>query len=241
MPSTTTGSSPRARGTRLAQGQARLSRRFIPACAGNTRSRAGFRAPRSVHPRVRGEHMIAGAPAARVCGSSPRARGTRREQCAACWRRRFIPACAGNTAAERLGRSDRPVHPRVRGEHSARSASPAARSGSSPRARGTLADAWPRLPMVRFIPACAGNTAPPPGVIRAGAVHPRVRGEHFCTASASRPFRGSSPRARGTPNPHVVGGGAGRFIPACAGNTTLPQFVRFSKTVHPRVRGEHAF
>ena len=31
-----------------------------------------------------------------------------------------------------------------------------------------------------------------------------------------------------------------RFIPACAGNIKTHSQKRFSKTVHPRLRGEHA-
>ena len=50
-----TGSSPRVRGTRSRRRTARGERRFIPACAGNSRPASGRRATGSVHPRVCGE------------------------------------------------------------------------------------------------------------------------------------------------------------------------------------------
>src|SRR4029077_4492190 len=50
---------------------------------------------------------------------------------------------------------------------------------------------------------------------------------------------GSSPRARGTPRPPCVRSLAHRFIPAGAGNTTMPDTAIARATVHPRGRGEH--
>ncbi len=52
-----TGSSPLARGTRLAPWQLDATGRFIPAGAGNTAQRFGGGRPSAVHPRWRGEHM----------------------------------------------------------------------------------------------------------------------------------------------------------------------------------------
>jgi hypothetical protein len=48
----------------------------------------------------------------------------------------------------------------------------------SPRARGNTRRQWLGVGIERFIPACAGNTHPPPGVPTSAAVHPRLRGEH---------------------------------------------------------------
>ena len=150
------GSSPRVRGTPdLHQG----ARRFIPACAGN----AGQRIPvcRPVHPRVCGERVPADAPLVPHSGSSPRVRGTRRPHTPRSRCCRFIPACAGN--AERRSGVPRksPVHPRVCGERPSFGIFTELVAGSSPRVRGTRAQASFARPL-RFIPACAGN-APHPG------------------------------------------------------------------------------
>ena len=53
--------------------------------------------------------------------------------------------------------------------------------------------------LVRFIPACAGNTG---RMQRAGddrSVHPRMRGEHLARLTPDNYDDGSSPHARGTP------------------------------------------
>ena len=70
------GSSPRARGTRDRRGAPGGRHRFIPAGAGNTYQILLALCTITVHPRGRGEHVVAcpNTPARR--GSSPRARGT---------------------------------------------------------------------------------------------------------------------------------------------------------------------
>ena len=70
-------------------------------------------------------------------------------------------------------------------------------------------------------------------------VHPRVCGEHNFLAVPHQTSYGSSPRVRGTlPRPEETGPYY-RFIPACAGNTSLRTRSRTPQTVHPRVCGEH--
>ena len=71
-------SSPRGRGTLLSLPSLRSNPRFIPARAGNS---WGFPHPRaflSVHPRAGGELGISRSRSGRGSGSSPRGRGTRR-------------------------------------------------------------------------------------------------------------------------------------------------------------------
>ena len=51
--------------------------------------------------------------------------------------------------------------------------------------------------------------------------------------------RGSSPLARGTPDIQHGAHDVSRFIPAGAGNTTLPPVFHIRFPVHPRWRGEH--
>ena len=199
------GSSPRTRGTPANPGVDRPGDRFIPAYAGNTRPPWTGTPATSVHPRVRGEHESVKAEPLRGRGSSPRTRGTLRDERLIGGIGRFIPAYAGNTlpahdAGEDVtGSSPRTrgtreligdlefqsaVHPRVRGEH------------LLPDDLVTLLD--------RFIPAYAGNTPSPPAPRSTRAVHPRVRGEHLSKHLDIEQAYGSSPRTRGTLLTHTV-------------------------------------
>ena len=152
------GSSPRVRGTRTTCSWRYRSRRFIPACAGNTLMYGPTFPPKTVHPRVCGEHVSARAGTTNSDGSSPRVRGTRHSVGKRTRTERFIPACAGNTRIVRPLRRPAPVHPRVCGEHEDNLRAEHSIDGSSPRVRGTRVRAtmFPRTPW--FIPACAGNT-----------------------------------------------------------------------------------
>ena len=90
------GSSPRVRGTVDLLPCRSRDERFIPACAGNSIAQGGKPCTKSVHPRVCGEQSChVGSSHTRV-GSSPRVRGTAREDLEVLALDRFIPACAGN-------------------------------------------------------------------------------------------------------------------------------------------------
>ena len=233
------GSSPRVRGTRPTGKGSANSRRFIPACAGNSKSRRLARTPRPVHPRVCGELDQSSSGTPRKGGSSPRVRGTRAggqrgQRCG-----RFIPACAGNSGRAFLQRPTTTVHPRVCGElHQWTDQGPqdgrfipacagnsleglpsaVRRGGSSPRVRGTPRRRWCSSRCCRFIPACAGNSVRPSAKAASTAVHPRVCGE-----LAEHDFEGGRER---------------RFIPACAGNSSFGQPARAQRIgSSPRVRG----
>ena len=74
---TTTGSSPRTRGTLAHITDNPNGKRFIPAHAGNAKDKQGRIFVASVHPRARGERSWAHSRRVRSLGSSPRTRGTR--------------------------------------------------------------------------------------------------------------------------------------------------------------------
>ena len=90
------GSSPHARGTRSDIYNSIMTRRFIPACAGNAVIASYVEVMDSVHPRMRGERAACRFLSNTADGSSPHARGTlpkRQLPVVHAW---FIPACAGN-------------------------------------------------------------------------------------------------------------------------------------------------
>ena len=152
---------------------------------------------------------------------------------------RFIPAWAGNTGERSRISASASVHPRVGGEHAQPSMAELRLIGSSPRGRGTHPDVVVDMSPARFIPAWAGNTPGCGGRHVAGAVHPRVGGEHRSRRSTSRISYGSSPRGRGTPVKSLYDLARSRFIPAWAGNTPRRVIRRVIYAVHPRVGGEH--
>ena len=130
-------------------------------------------------------------------------------------------AGAGGGAAPLDGRRGRVgVYPRRRGEHDSYPPFPFRPAGSSPQARGTLAELLEGHGCLRFIPAGAGNTTRSNRCKWKLTVHPRRRGEHDCSVFDRYVFAGSSPQARGTRGKGTVLRYTQRFIPAGAGNTS---------------------
>ena len=135
-----------------------MTRRFIPAGAGNT-SRGGCISPGcAVYPRWRGEHDYTRGVIQDCTGLSPLARGTLAQCQISYVSARFIPAGAGNTASAGIAAALDAVYPRWRGEHRSRQAITSPMSGLSPLARGTLSCSYRVYYQARFIPAGAGNT-----------------------------------------------------------------------------------
>ena len=136
------------------------------------------------------------------------------------FRKRFIPAPAGNTPRTRPIPARTTVHPRACGEHLLHLLGNTSKAGSSPRLRGTppmpatASGSWRFIPVPagntwggqdnctgrRFIPAPAGNTRGPTGQITAASVHPRACGEHSAVPRFV-PLRAVHPRACGEHNP----------------------------------------
>ena len=151
------GSSPRVRGTPEPNNVPRLPRRFIPACAGNSR------------PRV--------SSGARYFGSSPRVRGTQMHASRRPEIDRFIPACAGNSAAAGRAALRAAVHPRVCGELQGGREDQQQFAGSSPRVRGTPRCATqPATPPPVHPRVCGELVVRRRGARQAHGSSPRVRG-----------------------------------------------------------------
>ena len=213
------GSSPHTRGTHLAELHQAVDSRIISAYAGNTTGLRIAISSSSDHPRIRGEHAFRPDRVEVAVGSSPHTRGTlggSNEQIASIG---IIPAYAGNTAW--AGGPGCVVwdHPRIRGEHTPTSCSPAPQPGSSPHTRGTLLRPLTDPARIGIIPAYAGNTTKAYTVEAYRGDHPRIRGEHLHAHTRAAVLIGSSPHTRGTPDRQGPQGAQQRIIPAYAGNT----------------------
>ncbi len=136
-----------------------------------------------------------------VLGLSPLARGTRVFSRRWLPMRRFIPAGAGNTPPCPTVWINIAVYPRWRGEHWHKFLSAMLNGGLSPLARGTLRLHQNPAPVLRFIPAGAGNTQRGGILPNRASVYPRWRGEHPAWRDFAEQGIGLSPLARGTPAP----------------------------------------
>jgi len=234
------GSSPHVRGTDCISGVGRITRRFIPARAGNSATRSIVISPSPVHPRTCGEQGKATAPSRSSSGSSPHVRGTAKRCILSLDVPRFIPARAGNRLSHALPPTSTAVHPRTCGEQSQTASSSCSSSGSSPHVRGTGFALRGNLVFSRFIPARAGNRRRRPSSPCTRTVHPRTCGEQSpADLLGNLPF-GSSPHVRGTVQGQVRRQPGKRFIPARAGNRILVMGQSLTYPVHPRTCGEQS-
>ena len=151
---------------------------IIPALAGNTPSPKTVSGVRRDHPRACGEHRAATVACARIRGSSPRLRGTRRPPLARRPLCGIIPALAGNTCSPANHAGASRDHPRACGEHVRILADERRDVGSSPRLRGTHIMVIRQLHEIGIIPALAGNTCSSASGSSRSGDHPRACGEH---------------------------------------------------------------
>ena len=231
------GSSPLARGLPLPARPTPREPRIIPA-------RAGFTGPCPTgsgrgrdHPRSRGVYGADMGVVAAVMGSSPLARGLPVVHVDDRASQRIIPARAGFTTRpgrRRCGRSD---HPRSRGVYAYLIRGLRADDGSSPLARGLLVAGAQRRREDGIIPARAGFTHPTWTPARYVRDHPRSRGVYWAGSPAPSPPPGSSPLARGLPDPARIPAAGRGIIPARAGFTRSECRGSWRSRDHPRSRG----
>ena len=112
-------------------------------------------------------------------------------------------------------------------------------AGSSPRPWGTLCEGEPDTLCGRFIPTPVGNTFTQLLSESFRLVHPHARGEHIQEGEHIVTLNGSSPRPWGTLMTGTYGTDRRRFIPTPVGNTSILQWIRLPRSVHPHARGEH--
>ena len=237
---TSSGSSPRARGTGDRARGHLVRPGIIPACAGNSSVSLDSEADSRDHPRMRGEQHICLRGYSRSLGSSPHARRTVRAHQHGPRHHGIIPACAGNSPRAGRPHDELEDHPRMRGEQCACSCAEPSGWGSSPHARGTAIFSLPLNPPAGIIPACAGNSYYAYSWQWVLRDHPRVRGEQSAWPSGASVCSGSSPRARGTARHRHVARRLDLIIPACAGNRAQHHRSDRRGGDHPRVRGEQS-
>ena len=153
------GSSPLTRGKRNFDDLINQVDRLIPAHAGKTvlRHRASMR--RGAHPRSRGENGYLPLSGHQEHGSSPLTRGKPHLAGQPPQSGGLIPAHAGKTASKWNKPSEKPAHPRSRGENAFLTFFALLCFGSSPLTRGKLSHSRRERCGGRLIPAHAGKTA----------------------------------------------------------------------------------
>ena len=235
--STHGGSSPLARGLRVAVDDQGPRAGIIPARAGFTSGPALPVVGAADHPRSRGVYEVVYGLGEPVRGSSPLARGLRGDHRTHHRRRRIIPARAGFTGDDEDVLPGPEDHPRSRGVYVQESRPSVSHAGSSPLARGLHNDLKNIARRRRIIPARAGFTLFVIVMHRWGKDHPRSRGVYSPSPSPSCGAAGSSPLARGLPDDGDPQQNVDRIIPARAGFTRCPTASHSPFQDHPRSRG----
>ena len=156
----TLGSSPLARGLHDHDANGRVLPGIIPARAGFTSTTSRERSRCTDHPRSRGVYPEEELDLFLEEGSSPLARGLRRDVPSVPLQDRIIPARAGFTRPDGPSRTAKKDHPRSRGVYGAAFHSGEVSVGSSPLARGLLCGRVRQPLGCRIIPARAGFTRP---------------------------------------------------------------------------------
>ena len=231
------GSSPLARGLQAEGGVGHVAMGIIPARAGFTTGRTCRPRSSRDHPRSRGVYVPGHSPGGLRLGSSPLARGLLLPVLELLDESGIIPARAGFTPGGGSPGAGSGDHPRSRGVYSEGDGVVRNGEGSSPLARGLLAQDEEGPLVGGIIPARAGFTLLRQIGERASTDHPRSRGVYpqGCRWIPWPP--GSSPLARGLLGALARGRGEGGIIPARAGFTAVPVPPQPHDEDHPRSRG----
>ena len=211
--------------------------RIIPARAGQTMQASSVEAANPDHPRACGanEHRV--HVAVSEDGSSPRVRGKRPSHVRKGFRKRIIPARAGQTRCLVSERQVSPDHPRACGANLYMKMWARGSDGSSPRVRGKLVRVLGRVALGRIIPARAGQTVALLSAANAPPDHPRACGANAWDGTSAPPDFGSSPRVRGKLHRFPLRSFRVRIIPARAGQTDAYRIDDYEHPDHPRACG----
>ena len=231
------GLSPRGRGNHRWRCPQLLRERSIPAWAGEPPPGAYLPSSITVYPRVGGGTKAIRTRDAGLTGLSPRGRGNPSAPTSLKYRRRSIPAWAGEPRYRGLYGHSRGVYPRVGGgtPHVPCVNSPA--QGLSPRGRGNHSGSRRGDALFRSIPAWAGEPPSWPPPPPTSAVYPRVGGGTFPLSGLDIWALGLSPRGRGNRITRSWRPPCLRSIPAWAGEPVTSWVSPPSVSVYPRVGG----
>ena len=170
-------------------------------------------------------------------GTSPHARGKDTARQAMRIGSRNIPAHAGQRLLRSPWASAGLEHPRTRGAKGKQWPASARPRGTSPHTRGKATLSRLAKPVIRNIPAHAGqsNTAKQKAII--DQEHPRTRGAKAIFRFKSAAHSGTSPHTRGKAAPGLRLVGWWRNIPAHAGQGRSVDCRAARLWEHPRTRG----
>ena len=231
------GLSPRGRGNQWDMlGWDRLEG-SIPAWAGEPSPLLSSSAGGKVYPRVGGGTPWLTWSVVMHQGLSPRGRGNPTGALASQRIEGSIPAWAGEPHSLPLPGVCERVYPRVGGGTGFQQLQPAGIRGLSPRGRGNPGDGLAEREFVGSIPAWAGEPRSCTGIQQSRAVYPRVGGGTAVARGPTPAGRGLSPRGRGNRRPGPIHRGAGRSIPAWAGEPPPRAGRPCRHQVYPRVGG----
>ena len=234
---------PRVRGLRLGDLGIIAECRYNPACAGTTKPKRPLSASTTIQPRVCGDYPVVSFVAHMRADTTPRVRGLRDALVGIFRQRRYNPACAGTTLALMARTAWMEIQPRVCGDYqlagslqvvllheltiqprvcgdyfTAPPPSPA-KIDTTPRVRGLLLFCDCHVLSLRYNPACAGTTCPPPRRVSSRAIQPRVCGD-YAQGRLDRAEDGdTTPRVRGLLERFLRRDVVFRYNPACAGTT----------------------
>ena len=214
-----------------------VSKRSIPAYAGEPRNGLRLAETQWVYPRVCGGTSFTPVIRAKCWGLSPRMRGNHGNDRADGGLRRSIPAYAGEPEQDNRQRAAARVYPRVCGGTSQSPCIAAAHCGLSPRMRGNPAQALPDESAMWSIPAYAGEPITLAGSLNHRAVYPRVCGGTSQSPCIAAAHCGLSPRMRGNPAQALPDESAMWSIPAYAGEPITLAGSLNHRAVYPRVCG----
>ena len=214
-----------------------MSRRSIPACAGEPGETKVHQRRTQVYPRVCGGAERSDAAEDNDIGLSPRVRGSRLAGLFHGVEPWSIPACAGEPFRSGWCCWRRRVYPRVCGGATLVCSPPVCGVGLSPRVRGSQHSLACQPRCSRSIPACAGEPEPPRYSGGQSAVYPRVCGGAPLTLWPLCEWRGLSPRVRGSLREELRHHSKPGSIPACAGEPRSHPRGRSQHWVYPRVCG----